>query len=349
MPIPANSTGFLPRFALPIVALLVALGGCSRGDWHLTGATMGTTYSVRIVAPETNTGAKELQSEIDAELSRITALMSTYVDDSQLSRFNSSDSGDWVSVDSDVVAVVDAALRASAISDGAFDPTVGPLVELWGFGRAGPRDTPPPQSEIDAAMATVGFGLVSTREEPPALRKLAPAVALDLSALAKGYAVDRIDWLLDSRGLTRYMIEIGGEVKTRGRNQDGEPWRIAVERPLEAERSVYTVLQLSGEAIATSGDYRNFFEIDGRRYFHAIDPRSGQPAGNDLASVTIVAASAMEADAMATAMLVLGPDKGMRLANEQRIAALFLRRDGDEIVARHSQAFAPYLADGDAK
>ena len=180
-----------------------------------------------------------------------------------------------------------------------------------------------------------------------------PAAALicqhDLSALAKGYAVDRIDWLLDSRGLTRYMIEIGGEVKTRGRNQDGEPWRIAVERPLEAERSVYTVLQLSGEAIATSGDYRNFFEIDGRRYFHAIDPRSGQPAGNDLASVTIVASSAMEADAMATAMLVLGPDKGMRLANEQRIAALFLRRDGNEIVARHSQAFAPYLADGDAQ
>jgi len=349
MPIPAISPGYLSRIAVPVIAMLVALAGCSRDDWHLTGNTMGTTYSVRIVAPETNTGAKDLQGEIETELSRITALMSTYIDDSQLSRFNSSDSVDWVSVDPSVVDVVDAALRASAISDGAFDPTVAPLVELWGFGGSGPHDTPPPQSEIDAAIETVGFGLVSTREEPPALRKLAPAVALDLSALAKGYAVDRIDWLLDSRGLDDYMIEVGGEVKTRGHNQDKEPWRIAVERPIATERSVYTVLRLSGEAVATSGDYRNFFEIDGRRYSHAIDPRNGRPAGNDLASVTIVASSAMEADAMATALLVMGPDKGMRFANEQRIAALFLRRDGDKIVARHSQAFAPYLAHGDAK
>ncbi len=349
MPISAISPGSWLRTALPVSAMLAALGGCSHGDWHLTGNTMGTTYSVRIVAPETNSGADNLQDEIEAELSKINALMSTYTEESQLSRFNSSDSIDWVSVDPGVVDVVDAALRASAISDGAFDPTVGPLVELWGFGGGGPRATPPSQGEIDTAIETVGFDLVSTREEPPALRKLKPAVALDLSALAKGYAVDRIDWLLDSRGMDRYMIEIGGEVKTRGLNQDSQPWRIAVERPIATERSVHTVLSLSGEAIATSGDYRNFFEIDGQRYSHTIDPVSGRPAMNDLASVTIVASSAMEADAMATALLVLGPDKGMRLANEQRIAALFLLRDGNEIVARHSQAFAPYLDDGDSE
>lgn len=336
-----------PRIpALLVIATVIALNGCSRGDWHLTGATMGTTYSVKIVAPEAGTASDALHEQIEAELTRINALMSTYVADSQLSRFNRSESVDWFEVDASVVDVVDAAQRTSALSDGAFDATVGPVVELWGFGAAGSRESAPTPAEIDAALAKVGFEAVSTRREPPALRKLLPAVAIDLSALAKGYAVDRIDWILDSSGFTRYMIEVGGEVKTRGLNARDEPWQIAVERPVATTRDVYAVIGLSGEAIATSGDYRNFFEVDGRRYSHTMNPRTGRPVEHDLASVTVVDSSAMEADAMATALLVMGPEKGMRLANERRIAALFLIRAGDDFIARHSQAFEPYIEDG---
>jgi thiamine biosynthesis lipoprotein len=337
------------RGAAIVAAMALALTGCSREPWHLTGKTMGTTYSIKVVAPAEGTDPERLKAAIDDELERINALMSTYIPDSELSRFNRSRSIDWFEVDPSVVDVVEAAQRTSAISDGAFDATVGPLVELWGFGSSEARPSPPPQAQIDAALRNVGFDTVSTREDPPALRKLLPEIQLDLSALAKGYAVDRIDWILENGGHTRYMIEVGGEVKTRGLNARDEPWRIALERPVATERSVYAVLELSGEAIATSGDYRNFFEFDGRRYSHTLDPHTGWPVMHDLASVTVVDSSAMEADAMATALLVLGPDKGMRLANERRIAAFFMIRDGDRILTRHSQAFEPYLTNGSSR
>jgi thiamine biosynthesis lipoprotein len=241
-----------------------------------------------------------------------------------------------------LLKVLEVAQETSRLSDGAFDVTVAPLVNLWGFGPGPMRDGIPDQDQIRSALARVGYQRLHLRSEPPGIRKERPDLVVDLSAIAKGYGVDLVAEHLDALGLENYLVEIGGEVWGKGHNARGTPWRIAIEKPSPAQRSVYAVVRLDGRGIATSGDYRNFFEQQGQRFSHTIDPTSGRPVIHDLASVTVLSPTVTRADALATALLVLGPEQGYRLAEQQGLAALFIIREGDGYKEKQTRLFEQF-------
>lgn len=293
----------------PGTLLLIAACG-PREPLALRGETMGTTYEVKLAGtPPPDPAA--LKADIDALLGRINGLMSTYDPDSELSRFNASRSTGPYPVSAETARVVSAALAFARETGGAFDPTVGPLVDLWGFGPAGRRREPPAPAEARRARRLVGWRNVRLFDDPPRLRKSIPGLRLDLSAVAKGYAVDAVAGLLSERGLADFMVEIGGEVVARGSNARGEPWRIGVASPREDGRPFARVVPISGRALATSGDYRNYFGHGDRRYAHVLDPRAGEPVRTGVASASAAAPTCLEADAAATALMVLGAEKGL--------------------------------------
>jgi thiamine biosynthesis lipoprotein len=297
------------------------------GDQNLVqfaGDTMGTTYTVKAIRVPEEVTVEALKTQVDQLLADINRQMSTYDPASELSRFNRRQTTEWVDASPELLTVLEAAMQVSRLSDGAFDVTVGPLVNLWGFGPQRGDDQVPPDAAVAEALARVGYERVHLRTSPGAIRKERADVYVDLSAIAKGYAVDRIADYLDSRGIVNYLVEIGGELRGRGQNPQSTAWRIAIERPSPGERAIQRIVELADRGIATSGDYRNFFQLDGKRYSHTIDPRTGRPVRHELASVTVLNDSAMEADAMATALLVMGPERGFRLAQQQELAALFI-------------------------
>ncbi len=340
--------GRWPR-GLAWLCLSLLLVGCER-DAHqrvlaLHGSTMGTSYSVQLVAPPAELDRNALAEQIDARLADIDGLMSTYQASSELSRFNNSRTTDWFPVSPELVAVIEAARAVSEASAGAFDVSVGPLVNLWGFGPAPSADDIPTADEIQTALARVGWRQLEVQAQPPALRKSRPDLYVDLSAIAKGYAVDQLAGLIEAQGLIDYLVEIGGELRGRGVNGRGAPWRIAIERPDASQRAVFQVVALRDLGMATSGGYRNFVEIDGQRYSHTIDPASGRPVSHRLASVTVLADECMQADAWATALLVLGPERGLALAEQRGLAALFIEHAreasaGEAFVTQATAAFA---------
>lgn len=304
---------------------------------------MGTSYTVKVSRlPEGIDGAR-LGEKISAVLEQINAQMSTYLADSELSRINRNPSTDWQPVSRPLYRVLLEAQRISRLTGGAFDITVGPLVNLWGFGPAAMQFEPPAEDLIEEQLNLVGYRHLQLREEPVSVRKAIAGLYLDLSALAKGYAVDQVAELLEQQGITDYMVELGGEIRLRGSNLSGKPWRIAVEKPTPEKRMIQRVLSITDVAMATSGDYRNFFEFDGRRFSHTIDPRTGRPIEHRLASVTILRQTSMEADALATAMMVLGPEQGYQLAEKEKIAALFIIKDAEGFVEKSTSAFQQYL------
>ena len=220
-------------------------------------------------------------------------------------------------------------MEVSRRTGGAFDPTVGPLVRLWNFGPGRhAMDQTPSDEAIDAALAKVGYQKIETRLSPAAIKKADPQMELDLSGIAKGYAVDRVAELLNRLNVENYMVEVGGEVRTHGVNPDGQPWRIAIEKPDAEGRSIQQVIELADEAMATSGDYRNYFEVDGVRYSHLLDPTTGRPIRHRLASVSVRTPTCMEADALATGMIVLGPEKAEELAAKEGLDVTLLVREG---------------------
>jgi len=340
----------LVRFTVPACALLLPACGPGGSALHMRGATMGTYYAVTVANPPAAVDESRLRAELEQILARINAQMSTYDADSEISRFNRHRATDWRPVSPQLAQVTAAALALAEQSGGVFDVTVGPLVQLWGFGSGADstaqNQPPPPAAAIEAARARVGHRKLRARTAPPALRKLHPELSLDLSAIAKGHAVDALAGHLAGRGLGDFLVDIGGEIRTRGANPAGRPWRVAVERPRRGARAVHTVLTPGDNAVATSGDYRNFRERDGRRWSHIIDPRNGRPVEHATASVTVVAADAMTADGLATALLVLGAAAGLRFAREHGVAAYFIRRNsfGSGFSASASPAFALYLS-----
>jgi thiamine biosynthesis lipoprotein len=324
--------------ALRIIGyVLIGVGccdaACAAGVTRITGSTMGTTYAVSLPAVLGELDLAALRVEIETLLETIDERMSTYRDDSEVSRFNAAPTTRWFTVSADTRDVVDEAQRVGLASGGALDVTAAPLIALWGFGGAGgkppSRFSEPTQRAIAEVAERVGLSMLSTREDGPALRKSRADLHVDLSAIAKGFAVDRICTQLESHGIEAYLVEIGGEVRAHGHSPAGGPWRVAIERPSGEPLRAQTVLELTDGAIATSGDYRRYFWHDGRRYSHIIDPRKGRPVEHQLASVTVVDQTAMRADAYATALLVLGPEVGLRLAREHGLAALFVVREGD--------------------
>lgn len=334
-----------PLPAAILVSLLVILtllsSGCGKDDalTEIQGHTMGTTYSIKLAALPPGLSLEVLKTAVEARLERVNALMSTYRPDSELSRFNASRSTDWFSADPELVELVARAESISRLSDGAFDVTVGPLVDLWGFGPELKDFRIPDEQTIAQTRARVGHARLHWRQDPPALRKDQADLELDLSAIAKGHGVDQVAAVLDQLGVTDYLAEIGGELRARGTKPGGESWRIAIERPEAGTRTAYRVIELNDAAMATSGDYRNFYEQDGRIYSHTIDPMTGRPVEHTLASVTVIADDCATADGLATALLVLGPERGFERAQAAGITAFFVSRQGDDFVDRSTARF----------
>lgn len=331
---------------LLIVAVPIGCGPGTPPIETISGQTMGTVYAIRaVVSPDQPNQLLALQDEIDAALVEINRQMSTYDPRSELSAVNQAPAGQWVTVSAELVQLLETARQISDQTQGAFDVTVGPVVNLWHFGPDKERKEFPTDEEIAAALKLVGYQQLETQVDPPAVRKPHDATYVDLSAIAKGYGVDEICRLLEEHGLRQYMVEIGGEVRTAGRKPNGQPWNIAIETPSDEGRRIETIVGLTDQALATSGDYRNFFLHEGRRYSHTIDPQTGRPVEHDLASVSVLHAQCALADAYATALLVLGPDQGYNLAQEQGLAAYFQTRAADgSTSARATDAWQQYVS-----
>ena len=306
----------------------ISLVGCSEAEdqdlLSLNGSTMGTTFSIKMSGVPAGLDQGEMAAAVDAALEGVNRQMSTYRPDSELSRFNAAEAGSWVQVSPATAQVIDEALRVSRLTKGAFDPTVGPVVDLWGFGPASNgRQVPNPQ-EVAALSDSVGFDKVSLRKNPPALSKSNARLGLDLSGVAKGFGVDQVAEVLEAHGVTNYLAEVGGELRSSGQGPGGRSWRVGIEKPVAASGGVQRIVELERAALATSGNYRLFFERDGESYSHIIDPQSGRPVSHGLASATVVADTTMEADALSTALLVLGAEAAMDFAEAQQIAAFLI-------------------------
>ncbi|MCB1700059.1 MAG: FAD:protein FMN transferase [Halioglobus sp.] len=286
--------------------------------------------------------AQSLQAGIEEVLENVNRAMSTYREDSEISRFNALEPDRWFPVSPDFYTILSAAMAIGWQSRGAYDVTVGPLVDLWGFGPDGPIGVPPSDDTVTDVLERVGQDHLRLDGDGQRVLKRSP-VEIDFSSIAKGYGVDSVAQWLSSQGIERYLVEVGGEMRLAGLNGRGEPWRIAIERPDSADRAVEQAIRLTDVGMATSGDYRNFFEIDGQRYSHSIDPRRGYPVAHDLVSVTVVHPSAMIADGWATALVVLGYEEAKAVALEQGLAVYFIRRQGEEFIDNHTPAFEPYL------
>lgn len=324
--------------------VLLLLSGCEAPSREvlLQGQTMGTTYSVKYV----DNGKVEeslLVKKIAQLLEYLDSSMSTYQAGSELNALNNAAVGEAIVVSGELWQILLIAERLFQTTGGAFDPTVGPLVDLWGFGPLDTHDVIPSQLEISALRSNVGFQHLKFLPSRQSVEKMA-AIRIDLSAIAKGFAAERVAELLLELEVANFLVEVGGELRGAGLNQGGDPWRVAVEVPALARGGIQRVIPVMDRGVATSGDYRNYFERDGVRYSHTIDPRTGRPIRHNLASVTVIRKDASEADALATAYMVLGADEALAMANRDNVATLLLVKNGDEFAELSSNAFVDYIA-----
>ena len=252
--------------------------------------------------------------------------MSTYIVDSEISKFNKMSTTKWFPISKDLLEVVKTAMQISVSTGGTFDISVSSLVDLWGFGPDIKNEIPN-EKKIQEAKRHIGSSLLEIQDSPPALRKKDSQLRLDVSAIAKGFAVDKISQYLSAQGLQDHLVEIGGEIRVHGFNNMGKKWRIAVEAPDLKRKTNYNILELTNQAIATSGDYRNFYVDNGRRFSHIIDPTTGEPVIHNLASVTVLHNSTMMADAFATALMVMGEKRGKLFSKEQGLSVYMLIRE----------------------
>ena len=331
---------------LPVTCLLL-LTSCQPerpAQVHgFTGLTMGTSWSVLVNTEKLPLAKPRLQAEFNTILNRVNMAMSTYLPASELSRINATDSTGWITVSASLMHVLQAAREINRLTQGAFDITAGPLVNTWGFGPDR-GFTVPEEQQINTALRLVGQGKLRLDAAAPALKKAHGGMHIDLSAIAKGFAVDEIAGYLDQLQLRNYLVEIGGEIRARGVNDKNRPWQIGIENPVTGQRAVRKIIKLENMAMATSGDYRNYFEQDGSSYPHTIDPRTGHPVSHGLASVTVLHPSAMLADAWATGLLVLGPERGFEMAQNNGLAAYFIVHTDAGFNDKFTPGFEPYFA-----
>ena len=326
---------------------LLAVGSvaaCARpAHTTIRGLTMGTSYTVELAAPMDDAARTGLKQVIDAELAAINRAMSTYDPQSELSQFNGRQDLRWVPASPGLLDVLDSASRISTASQGAFDVTVGPLVDLWGFGPEYRTRRVPDDAAIERVRQSVGYQHVQTDRSAGAIRKRDSRIEVDLCAIAKGYGVDRVAMILDRQGLHDYLVEIGGELRGRGTTAAGRPWRVGIERPVEGGHVLGEIVVLENRGIATSGTTEDFFEQDGRHYSHIIDPKTARPVQHSAIAVTVVADTTMEADAWATALVVLGPERGYSLAQARGLAVLFVTASGSTFDVRVTDALRAHL------
>ena len=304
---------------------------------------MGTTWSVKLFDVVSDAEYADLAAALTALFDDLDAKLTTWTDDSELSRFNRSRDVRWQPVSPELAEIVAQARRISELTHGAFDVTVAPVVALWGFGADAGEHHFPARRLLAERMAVVGYRHLSARLDPPALRKSLPALQVDLSAIAKGYAADRAASLIASRGVANYLAEVGGELRASGVSRQLQPWRVGVEKPAPGWRETMHVVELKGRGIATSGDYRNFIELDGERYSHEIDPRTGEPVPYRGASLTVIADTAMEADAWATGLFVLGKDEALSIAEAHGLAMYFIEQSADGFSQTFNEAFSQHI------
>ncbi|WP_340617550.1 FAD:protein FMN transferase [Xenorhabdus entomophaga] len=324
------------------VVLLAACGGPEQQN--LNGQTMGTYYSVKYVADSSSSAPENLQKEIDRLLEEVNDQMSTYRPNSELSRFNQSrEVNKPFPVSAATAKVVKEAIRINQLTDGALDVTVGPLVNLWGFGPEGRITKAPTDEELANRRVWTGINNLSVKGN--SLIKSIPELYVDLSSIAKGYGVDVVAEYLESQNIKDYMVDIGGEVRTSGNNGKGNPWRIAIEKPSDSgmAQSAQEIIEPGNMSIATSGDYRNYFEQNGVRYSHTINPKTGRPITHNLVSITVIAQTCMSADGFSTGLDVLGPEKGMEVAEKLNIPVFMIVKTKDGFEERYSPAFKAYL------
>lgn len=338
---------------LPLVGglLLLLLGACSRLPPEPV-AVEGVAYysmpwSVKVAALPSGMSRNELQQQLQAVLDDTNRVLSTYQPDTELMRFNRAPVGSWVPVSPTLFRAVATAQQVSKLSDGAYDVTVAPLVNLWGFGPEARPEKVPDERAIQAARARVGWQHVALDSKTPALKRVRD-VSLDLSSLGEGLGADRMAEWLEQHGVHDYMSAVAGSIRVSGKRPGGKPWVLAIETP-DASGQPQRVLAMQDRAMSTSGSYRNYFERDGQRYSHTIDPATGRPITHRGVSVTVVAAAGEDdtyADALATAFNVLGPDAGLELAEKQKLAVFYIEKDGAGFRERWSSAFTPFLSTG---
>lgn len=335
-----------PARRLALFLLFLLLGGCTRQPDSLRFEGMQGTalWHVTVSDPPSDISPQELEQGISTAFSYSGQLIASWDKASEISRFNQYADTNWVPVSPELAKVVATALELSRQSGGAYDVTVGPLIELWGFSAENTdHDRIPSQEKIDATRARVGYQKLEVRLQPPALRKSRADLHVELASLADGFAADLAGEYLESKGVRNYMVEIAGEIRTRGSSPRGDAWHIAIEKPQETGRAVQQGLRLHDTGLATSGDYRNFFMEGGKRYSHTLDPQTGYPITHQLASVSVIADSAMLADAYATLLMALGEEKGKVFAEERGLAAYFIQRKDNSFVIYSTKKFASYL------
>lgn len=324
-----------------LLSASMLLAGCSERVEEFGGPTMGSTYSVKYVRSASAPSVEQARGEVEAILGEVDRQMSTYRADSDVERFNALPAGSCMALPAPMLELVGFASALSRDSDGAFDMTLEPLLNLWGFGPKGRGGHVPSAEAVARVRADVGHQHLSIRGQE--LCKDA-AVQLDFNSIAAGYAVDRVSARLTELGATSSLVEITGELKAVGHKPDGSPWRIAIEAPQDDRQVAQKIISLDGLAVSTSGDYRNYFEENGKRYSHTLNPRTGAPITHDLASVTVVDESALQADGLSTLLMVLGPEAGGAYAEARGIAAFFVVRKGEGFVSRGSSRFEQLFA-----
>lgn len=340
-----------PRIAGWLIAISLLLAGCSVSERPSTVTVGGTAFfsmpwQVRVVDLPAALSARDLQAELQAALDEANRVLSTYQPDTELMRFNQAPVGAWVDASPLLLETVRVALAVSAATDGRYDITVGPLVNLWGFGPDGRPSRWPDEAAVSAARARVGWQHLTLDVPGKRLRKQA-AVSLDASSLGEGIGVQVLTRVLERHGIRRYLVSVAGVSSARGLRADGQPWRVAIESPDGSSRP-HLGLALQDRSLSTSGSYRNYHEIDGVRHSHTIDPASGRPIAHRGVSVTVVDVGGLGpvgVDAWATALNVLGPAAGLQLANAQGLAAYFIEKTDTGFVGRPSDAFRPWLVE----
>ena len=328
------------------ITLLAAgsVAACARPA-HATirGLTMGTSYTVELAALIDDAVRTRLAELIEVELAAINRAMSTYDPRSELSEFNRRQDLRWAPASRGLLEVLESASRISTSTQGAFDVTVGPLVDLWGFGPQYGTRRVPDDAAIERVRESVDYRHVQIDPSAGAIRKRHSHTQVDLSGIAKGYGVDRVAMVLDRQGVRDYLVEIGGELRARGTAAAGNPWRVGIERPVEGGRVIGEIAVLENRGIATSGTTEDFFVQDGRHYSHIIDPATARPIGDPPMAASVVADTTMEADAWATALVVLGSERGYALAQARGLAALLVTASGSTFDVRITDALRGHL------
>ncbi|MEJ2543495.1 MAG: FAD:protein FMN transferase [Calditrichaceae bacterium] len=334
-------------FCLFFIVYFLLFSCTEKQPFRFIGKTMGTTFSIAIADTMVNPGLIEsTKSKVDDLLRQVNKQMSTWDPTSEISLFNKKTDNEPLPVSSDFINVLNLAKVIYHESEGAFDPTVGPLVDLWGFGKEGSRFTPPKEEEVEKRRKYVGFDLIEIVDNKM-IKKSHPETHLDLSAIAKGFGVDKVGDLLESMDYKNFMVEIGGEVVVNGQKKSGK-WRIGIDRPYfdaVPGQNLEAVIEVSNVGIATSGDYRNYFVSDDKTYSHTIDPVTGRPIVNGVASVTVIAPNCTLADAMATAIMVMGAKKGLKWVNSKsEVEAFIIIRTDEGYDEIFSPGFKKYLS-----